>query len=56
MEAETQGAHETAAKLAEAYQVLKKYEGADSTATLDFDDLAFITEVDDAIARLKSAV
>jgi len=56
MEAETQGAHETAAKLAEAYQVLKKYEGADGTATLDFDDLAFITEVDDAIARLKSAV
>ena len=55
-EAEIEGAHETAAKLAEGYQVLKKYEDADSTATMDFDDRAFIAEVDDAIARLKSAV
>jgi predicted nucleotide-binding protein len=55
-QAEIEGAHETAAKLAEGYQALKKYEGAESTVTLDFDDLAFITEVDDAIARLKSAV
>ena len=53
--AAAQGAHETAAKLAEGYQALKKYEGAESTATLDFDDFTFITEVDDAIARLKSA-
>jgi predicted nucleotide-binding protein len=54
--AEIEGAHETSAKLAEGYQALKKYEGAESTVTLDFDDLAFITEVDDAIVRLKSAV
>ena len=53
--AAAQGAHETAAKLAEGYQALKKYEGAESTATLDSDDFTFITEVDDAIARLKSA-
>jgi predicted nucleotide-binding protein len=51
-----QGAHEVAAKLAEGYQALKKYEGAEELATMDFDDSTFIAEVDDAIARLKSRV
>ena len=51
-----QGAHEIAAKLAEGYQALKKYEGAATVATLEFDDSAFIAEVDEALTRLKSGV
>jgi hypothetical protein len=50
------GDDDMAAKLAEGYQALKKYEGAAKLATLDFDDTAFIADVDDAIARLKSGV
>jgi hypothetical protein len=51
-----QGDEDMAAKLAEGYQRLKMYEGAAELATLDFDDAAFIADVDDAIARLKSGI
>jgi hypothetical protein len=47
------GAHELANTLADGYQALKEYEGAEQTATLDFDDLKMITDVDNAITRLK---
>lgn len=52
----TQGAHTLAAKLSEAYQALTKYEGAEELATLDFDDAAFIADIDAAIVLLKSGV
>jgi hypothetical protein len=45
-----------AATLAEAYQSLKRHEGDEQRATLDYDDASFIADVDDVIARLRSRV
>lgn len=52
----SEGDRELAANLAEAYQALSKHEGARRVATHDYDASAFITEVETAIARLKSGV
>src|SRR5207244_840791 len=51
-----EGAIDIANEVAQAYQRLKQYEGIASSATMDFDEVGFFKDVEDAIDRLRSVV